>query len=140
MRQSSGETVISLVLLVEDHDDTRSAWREFFEEAGYHVTEASNGNEALAAALADPPDVVVLDLTMPELDGWETARLFRSYPTTRAIPIVACSALSDAVSRERALAAGCDYFVAKPCFPEVLVAAVRVAMAQGPKTGGHTAS
>jgi two-component system cell cycle response regulator DivK len=124
-RPSKLVTFAPLVLIVEDHEDTRSAWSLYFRGEGYVVITATNGNEAIARALGESPDAIVMDLLMPCLDGWETAALLRSYGRTHDIPIVACSAVGDGTRKARALAAGCDAFVEKPCMPGELEQAIR---------------
>jgi CheY-like chemotaxis protein len=105
------------VLVVEDHDDTRSMYREHFARAGYVVETATGGNEALALALSMVPDVILLDLAMPRLDGWDTTVLLRTYPTTARIPIVACTAVNDEEALERVVGLGCTAVIRKPCLP-----------------------
>jgi two-component system, OmpR family, phosphate regulon response regulator PhoB len=117
-----------LLLVVEDHEDTRVLYAECLSKAGFRVQVATNGNEALVVALAEPPDAIVLDLAMPRLDGWETARLLRAYGRTRTIPIVACTARTDSYDVARAKDAGCDRVVFKPCSPEELEKVVRQAI------------
>lgn len=115
-----------LILVVDDSLDARLTWSEYLFEAGYRVAVAADGNEALALALSIVPDLVLLDLEMPGLDGWEAARLMRSYSPTSTIPIVALSGLHDSVAMARAMGAGCDRFVAKPCPPEDLTNIIEV--------------
>ena len=81
---------------------------------GYEVSLAGDGSEALARARAEAPDVILLDLTLPVLDGWETARRLKADPATRRIRILALSAHAMAADRDRALAAGCDAYETKP--------------------------
>jgi CheY-like chemotaxis protein len=114
-----------LILIVEDHDDTRALYEEHFRTAGYFVIGARDGNEGIKLALARRPDVVVIDLAMPGLDGWETIRLLRAYDATRHLPILAVTAHDDPLSQVRAYDAGCDLFLAKPCTPENLDRAIR---------------
>jgi CheY-like chemotaxis protein len=110
-----------LVLVVDDCLDVRALCSECLLDAGYRVASASDGNGALTLALSEVPDLVLLDLQMMGLDGWETAWLMRSYWPTQAVPIVALSGLHDATSVSRAMAAGCNRFVQKPCSCEELV-------------------
>jgi CheY-like chemotaxis protein len=118
-------TTSTFILIVEDHDDTRAVYEAYFRAVGYEVEGASDGNEGIKLALARRPDAIVMDLTMPGLDGWEAIRLLRAYGSTRLVPIVALSGRDDPVSQVRAYAAGCDAFVAKPCTPEHLYERVR---------------
>jgi CheY-like chemotaxis protein len=110
-----------LILFVDDSLDARLTYTEYLLEAGYRVVTAADGNEAVTLALSLAPDLVLLDLQMPALDGWEAARLMRSYSHTRPIPIIALSGLDDANSAMRALGAGCNRFVPKLCAPAELV-------------------
>jgi two-component system, cell cycle response regulator DivK len=105
-------TSAPLVLVAEDHADSRNALRVLLEAVGYRVAEASNGAEALERARTERPDVVLLDLMMPVLDGLSAARGMRAIPELSRVPIVALTALDGA--RGDALAAGCDDLMAKP--------------------------
>jgi two-component system cell cycle response regulator DivK len=120
--------VSPLILVVDDCFDTRALHSECLLEAGYRVASAADGNSALSLALSAVPDLVLLDLQMPGLDGWETARLMRSYFPTRPIPIIAVSGLDDSATVKRAKAAGCDRFVPKPCTPEELLRVIQSAL------------
>jgi CheY-like chemotaxis protein len=114
-----------LILLVDDSRDVRSMYGEYLVQAGFRVETAANGNEAVALTLALAPHFILMDLDMPGLDGWEAARLIRSYRPTRSIPIVALSGLHDTASVTRAMSAGCNRFVPKPCMPEDLEGVIR---------------
>ncbi len=111
------------ILIVEDESDLRSLLREYFESRGYAVEVAADGNEAISSALATLPDVILLDLVMPRLDGWETMGVLRSYPTTRAIPIVICTGSSEE-RLEPASSDGHDALVRKPCTAEEVEATI----------------
>jgi CheY-like chemotaxis protein len=115
----------SLILLVDDCLDTRTACGEYLVEAGYHVALAADGNEALMLALSQIPDLILMDLHMPGLDGWEATRLMRSYWPTRPIPIIALSGRDDCASVIGAADAGCDRFVRKPFVPADLVRVIQ---------------
>jgi CheY-like chemotaxis protein len=121
------------ILVVEDDFDARALYCECLLDAGYRVASAADGNGALKRALSEVPDIVLLDLQMPGLDGWETARLMRSYSPTRTIPIIALSGLSDTVSITRATEAGCNRFVPKPQSPEALVRIVALTLEEEAK-------
>jgi CheY-like chemotaxis protein len=123
LRCSSGLRRKLRLLLVEDDDDMRLLLREHFESVGYQVDGATDGNQAISSALQIHPDVIVLDLMMPRLDGWATIDVLRTYPTTRTIPIVACTGSSDDRLRE-ASPPGYDAIIRKPCTPEAVAAAV----------------
>jgi two-component system, cell cycle response regulator DivK len=110
-----------LLLLVEDFDDAREMYREYLTFSGFRVETASDGQEAIDKARALAPDLILMDLSLPGIDGWEATRLLKADPATRHLPIVALSAHAMAADGERALAAGCDGFIAKPCLPPDLV-------------------
>ena len=113
-----------LVLVIDDYEDAREMYAMYFSTRGCATTTASDGDEGVAKALACNPDIILLDLGMPRVDGWEVARRLRSDPRTRAIPIVAVSAHSETSARMRAVSAGVDLFVAKPVAPADLFALV----------------
>ena len=115
-----------LILVVDDALDARLIWSEFLFDAGYLVALATNGNEALARALSDVPDLVLLDMHMPGLDGWEAARLMRAYAPTCSIPIIALSGHHDPETVKRAMDAGCNRFVSKPCDLDALKSIIEV--------------
>jgi len=117
-RQASGAIRRRKILIIEDHDDTRLLYRTYFSDVGYDVETAPCGNEGIASALRWGPDVILLDLAMPRLDGWDTAVLLRMYPSTAAMPILACTAVDDADALARAMSVGCNGVVRKPCQPE----------------------
>jgi CheY-like chemotaxis protein len=113
-----------VVLVVDDDSDARIIYDQYLTLMGCRVVTASDGLKGLAKAATCRPDVIVMDLLMPRLDGWEaTARLKRS-SRTRHIPVIVLSAVP--TSRDRARTAGCDGFLAKPCSPELLWWEVRV--------------
>ena len=119
------------VLIVEDNDTTREMYAWSMRAAGWLVEEAANGEAALYAAALFEPDVIVMDLRLPVLDGVEVTRRLKETELTRHIPIVACSALDRAAAD--ALNAGCSAFVTKPCPPEDLRALVEsLARNRGP--------
>lgn len=113
-----------LILIVEDFEDAREMYREFLEFSGFRVITARDGREALAQARASLPDLTLMDLSLPGIDGWEATRLLKSDPATRHLLIVALSAHALATDGERARVAGCDGFIAKPCLPTDLVAQI----------------
>ena len=113
-----------LILLVEDFDDAREMYRDYLEFAGFRVDTARDGREAIEKTRRIAPDLVLMDLSLPVMDGWEATRLLKSDPETRNIPIVALSAHALAAEGERARKAGCDGFIAKPCLPPDLVAEI----------------
>jgi CheY-like chemotaxis protein len=112
-----------LILLVDDVFDNLDVYSQFFTHKGWRTTTASTGQDALTQAAALRPDVIVLDLGMPGMDGWEVARRLKADVLTRSIHIIALTghALDD--SRRRAMDAGVDEYLTKPCLPTDLLAA-----------------
>lgn len=109
------------ILLVEDNDINRDMLSRRLERKGYEVIVAVNGTEGVAKTLSDHPDLVLMDLHLPVLDGWEATRQIKANPKTRAIPVIALTADAIAGEREKALAAGCDEYDTKPVdFPRLL--------------------
>jgi two-component system, cell cycle response regulator DivK len=110
-----------LILIVEDFDDAREMYRDYLQFAGLRVDTARDGREAIEKARRLQPDLVLMDLSLPGIDGWEATRLLKSDPATKHILVVALSAHALAAEGERARRAGCDGFIAKPCLPSDLV-------------------
>jgi two-component system cell cycle response regulator DivK len=118
------------VLYIEDNDDNVYMLKmrlELLDE--FEVLTADNGEKGCDMAAAERPDVILMDLEMPGIDGWEATRRLKSNPQTRQIPVIALSAHALAGSREKALAAGCDEFDTKPIEFDRLVAKLRRALA-----------
>lgn len=114
-----------LILVVDDYQDAREMYAEYLQFSGFRVAEAKNGNEAVEQAMALKPDLILMDLSLPGMDGWEATRLLKADQTTRHIPIVALTGHALAGASEGARKAGCDSFVTKPCLPDDLVVEVR---------------
>lgn len=108
--QANGATV----LLVEDTEDNRQMMRRLLELSGYHVVEATNGREAVETASRLQPHIILMDLSLPYLDGLAATRRIRGLPGLEKIPIVAVSAHDTADFHHEALAAGCNAYVTKP--------------------------
>jgi two-component system cell cycle response regulator DivK len=121
-----------LILIVEDNDDTRQLWIDYLAFRGFRVVGVPNGVAAVDEALDILPDIIVMDLALPQLDGWEATRRIKRHPRTAHIPIVACTADAFPASAERALVAGCDGYVVKPCLPDDLVAVLRNMLGESP--------
>jgi len=119
-----------LVLIVDDFADNREMYSQFLEFSGYRVAEAQNGHEALEKAFALQPDLVVMDLSLPGLDGWEATRRLKSDERTRATPVIALTGHALAGHSKGAIDAGCDAFITKPCLPERLLQEI-VSMLKG---------
>ena len=120
------------VLYVEDNDDNVYMLKMRLELLGdFEVVSAEDGEKGCAMALSERPDIILMDLEMPVVDGWEATRRLKADPQTRAIPVIALSAHALAGSREKALAAGCDEFDTKPVEFDRLVATMRRLLADG---------
>jgi CheY-like chemotaxis protein len=118
------------VLLVDDYADAREMYTEYLEYSGFAVVQASNGMEALQKAVESHPDIVLMDLSLPVMDGWEATRRLKADERTAHIPVVALTGHALAGISEGAMKAGCDAFVTKPCLPEDLVAEIRKVLDQ----------
>ena len=114
-----------LILVVDDYQDAREMYAEYLQYSGFRVAEARNGNEAVDQAFALKPDLILMDLSLPGMDGWEATRRLKAHETTRHIPIVALTGHALAGASDGAKKAGCDSFVTKPCLPDDLVVEVR---------------
>lgn len=110
---------------------------------GYEVVEASDGAEALEKAESRPPDVIVMDLALPKIDGWEATRRLKAAVATRSIPVIALTGHALAGHEEGARSAGCDAFLAKPCLPDTLASEIERVLGAGrrpPATDSKRAS
>ena len=114
-----------LILVVDDYQDAREMYAEYLQYSGFRAAEAKNGNEAVTQARALKPDLILMDLSLPGMDGWEATRVLKADEETRHIPIVALTGHALAGASEGARQAGCDSFVTKPCLPDELVVEVR---------------
>lgn len=110
------------VLVVEDTPDTRSLMRLILEIAGYRVLEAENGLEAVEVACEEHPDAILMDMSLPGLDGCKATRLIRAQPELKYVPIIACTAYNRWEWRSKAIVAGCTDFITKPLDPDGLTA------------------
>src|SRR3954467_7898666 len=122
------------LLLVDDYPDAREMYSEYLEFCGFDVVEAANGMEALQRAADEAPDIILMDLSLPVMDGWEATRRLKADERTAEIPVVALTGHALAGISEGAKQAGCDAFVTKPCLPEDLVKEIRKVLAE-PSTG-----
>lgn len=114
------------VLLVEDDRDGRQIYAEWLSHAGFRVEEAHNGLQALERALDSVPDIVVTDLNIPGIDGFELTRRLKQDPRTSRVPVVAVTGYAAfAADPARAQRAGCDVVLEKPCSPEDLESTIR---------------
>jgi CheY-like chemotaxis protein len=114
-----------LILVVDDYQDAREMYAEYLQYSGFRVAEARNGNEAVAQARSLRPDLILMDLSLPGMDGWEATRVLKADEATKRIPIVALTGHALAGASEGARKAGCDSFVTKPCLPDDLVVEVK---------------
>jgi two-component system, cell cycle response regulator DivK len=114
-----------LVLVVEDYQDAREMYAAYLQFSGFDVAEATNGEEAIEKAIQLMPDIILMDLALPRMDGWEATRQLKGSDRTRHIPIVALTGHALAGHAEGARQAGCDAFVTKPCLPDALVAEIK---------------
>jgi len=131
-RAVASPDVEPLVLVVDDYDDAREMYAESLMVCGFRVIEAADGLQAIELAQRLSPDVILMDLSLPGLDGWEATRRLKADARTMHIPVVALTghALSSALDRARE--AGCDRFVVKPALPDVVVGEVRQALLKKP--------
>jgi CheY-like chemotaxis protein len=118
---STGQTL----LLVEDNEDNRIIYSTVLRHLGYRVIEAQDGVEAVELARTVQPDLILMDISIPRMDGWEATRILRGDSRTSAIPIIALTAHALADDRERAAEVGFSSYLAKPIEPRVVVAEVR---------------
>jgi CheY-like chemotaxis protein len=109
-----------LVLIVDDYDDNREMYSSYLTFAGMQVAEAVNGKEALAKTTQLMPDLIVMDLSLPGVDGWQATRLIKQDPRTRHILVLALTGHALEGASQGARDAGCDGFLTKPCLPEDL--------------------
>src|SRR3990172_7587726 len=112
------------ILLVEDHPANVEMLKMGLEFLGYAVTAAGDGNEAVEMAASQLPDLIVMDIILPNLNGLEATSRIKSNPKTRAIPILAATALAMPGDMEKCLASGCDAYIAKPFTPKQLAASI----------------
>jgi two-component system, cell cycle response regulator DivK len=128
----------ALILVVDDFEDNREIYTQFLRFNGYRVAEAADGVDALAKAAALHPDLIVMDLSLPRLDGWEATRRLKMDPATSGIPVVALTGHAFTGHEPGARGAGCDSFVTKPCIPADLEAEIRrvLAVTSDARVGG----
>jgi two-component system cell cycle response regulator DivK len=128
-----------LVLIVDDYAEGREICAEYLAFRGFRVATAEDGIDAIAKTRELLPDVILMDLSLPRLDGWEASRTLKEDDRTRHIPIIALTAHALSSARDRAVAAGCDSVVTKPCLPRRLEAEVRKQLGMAPAEGDETA-
>ena len=113
------------IIVVEDNEDNRRIMRDLLITAGFEVIEAVDGKEGLSVAATERPDLILMDLQLPVFDGLEVTRRIRSDPVTRHIPVIAVTSYAMSGDNEKAIAAGCDAYFAKPVSPRALLAKIR---------------
>jgi two-component system, cell cycle response regulator DivK len=113
------------ILVVEDHEDNRQILRDLLTNADFEVIEAEDGEAGLAAAAAHRPDLILIDIQLPDIDGYEAARRLKADTLLHVIPIIAVTSYALAGEAETARAAGCEAYIAKPYSPRQLLAKVR---------------
>ena len=113
------------ILVVEDQEDLCGVLRDLLTGSGYAVLEAPDGRVGIATAKSDRPDLILMDIQMPVLDGYEAARQIKADPALKATPIIAVSSFAMKGDEEKARAAGCDHYVTKPYSPIQLLRAIR---------------
>jgi two-component system cell cycle response regulator DivK len=113
------------ILVVEDQEDNMQILRDLLINAGYEMVEAENGEEALAAVAEQLPDLILMDIQLPIMDGYEATRRIKADPASQSIPIIAVTSYALSGDEAKARAAGCDDFVPKPYSPRQLLAKIR---------------
>src|SRR5215218_10268676 len=114
-----------LVFVVEDQEDNMQIFFYFKQKTAYEIVEAENGEEALAAVAKRRPDLILMDIQLPIMDGYEATRHIKADPALQSIPIIAVTSYALSGGEEKARAAGCDDFVAKPFSPRQLLAKIK---------------
>jgi two-component system, cell cycle response regulator DivK len=115
---------VKRILLVEDHEDNRNIYRTILNHFGYEVLEAHDGRQGIDLARTETPDLILMDVSIPHIDGWEATRILKADPATATIPIVALTAHALKEDREHAVVVGFDGYLAKPVEPRTVVAEV----------------
>ncbi len=118
------------ILVVEDQEDNRQIIRDMLAATDYEIAEAEDGEQALAAVAKERPDLILMEIQLPTIDGYEAMRQIRTDPALLSIPIIAVSSYAPSGEEQKARAAGCDDFVAKPYSPRQLLAKIRQYMPQ----------
>jgi two-component system, cell cycle response regulator DivK len=113
------------ILVIEDQEDNRRILRDLLSSVGYELIEAENGEDGVAAAAADRPDLILMDIQLPLLDGYEATRRIKAQPALSAIPIIAVTSYALSGDEDKARAAGCEGYVTKPFSPRELLAKIR---------------
>ena len=113
------------ILAVDDHEDNRRILRDLLTTAGYEVLESVTGGDAVAQAEAHRPDLILMDIQLPDLDGYEATRRIKAIPALRSTPVIVVTSYALSGDEQKAFAAGADGYVSKPFSPRALLAKVR---------------
>ena len=113
------------ILVVEDQEDNRQILRDLLSSADYEMDEAENGEEAITAVAKQRPDLILMDIQLPIMDGYEATRRIKGNPATKDIPIIVVTSYALSGDEGKALQAGCDAYVTKPYSPRALLAKIR---------------
>jgi two-component system cell cycle response regulator DivK len=119
------------ILIVEDQEDNRKILRDLLTSVGYELVEATTGEEGVALAETARPDLILMDIQLPGLDGYEATRRIKANPALRQIPVIAVTSYALSGDEVKAMEAGCDAYVTKPFSPRALLAKVREFLPQG---------
>ncbi len=113
------------ILVIEDQEDNRQIVRDLVTASGYELIEATTGEEGLEVAARERPDLILMDIQLPGIDGYEVTRRIKADPKLRKIPIIAVTSYALSGDDKKAFAAGCDSYVTKPYSPRLLLAKIR---------------
>ena len=113
------------ILVIEDNEDNRQIIRDLLDSLGYELIEAVDGEQGVAMAQSHRPDLILMDIQLPEMDGYEATRRIRAVPELKAVPVIAVTSYALSGDEAKARDAGCDGYVAKPFSPRELLAKIR---------------
>jgi two-component system, cell cycle response regulator DivK len=123
--------VTKRILIIEDQEDNRAIMRDLLSTAGYALIEAVDGEEGVRLARSERPDLILMDIQLPVLDGYEATRRIRAISDLKSVPIIAVTSYALSGDEAKTRAAGCDSYVAKPFSPRELLAKVRALLPNG---------
>jgi two-component system cell cycle response regulator DivK len=119
------------ILIIEDQEDNRAILRDLLSQAGYALIEAADGEDGVKLAQSERPDLILMDIQLPVIDGYEATRRIKAKPELKSIPIIAVTSYALSGDEAKARAAGCDGYVTKPFSPRDLLAKVRAYLPAG---------